>query len=409
MTSNPSWADELEPQGDADYATLRVLGRTTIGRSFSLKYGHPDDVGSPARTVWQVIAEDASWRGDLDGEVEDVMLHESPRGRVQVKARVVRDAGRVVEIRFERVTGRANNDAQISSLLNLDEVAARRLMALCSTLQITDPSGVATVKFDEGQLATALEQPEAVAAAYAAQPERFKAMIENDVTAEDVIAIAARRRTVERFEELLDSVEAFEDARAGGSSEAVWQRFFEENPWLLGVGLAGHLFTAWDPDRLERAVAGNSVRDVGKRVDALMTTNGLIRSLVFAELKVHDDDLVEGSHYRPGTWSASRAVVGGVTQSLVTVQRARDALGEWLAVKDPDGYRTGEEVFSGAPRSFLVVGRLDSLTRDGELHPDKVRSFELFRRNLATPEVVTYDEVLARAKWVLDLNQNLTG
>lgn len=400
----------LAPRGDADYASLRVLGRTTIGKSFPLKYGHPDDVGSAARTVWQIVAEDASWEGNLNGEVEDTMLHESPGGRVQVKARVVHDAGRVVEIRFERVTGRANDDAAISNLLNLDEAASRRLISLCLTLQGVDPSGTTTLKFDEGQLAAVLEAPEAVAAAYAAQPERFKAMIESDVSAQDVIAIAARRRTLERFEELMNSPEAFSEARAGGSAEAVWQRFFEDNPWLLGVGLAGHLLTAWDPERLERVVAGYSVGDVGKRVDALMTTNGLIRSLVFAELKLHDDDLVEAkSAYRPGTWSPSRALVGGVTQSLVTIQRARDTLGEWLSVRDPDGYRTGEQVFSGAPRSFLVVGRLDSLAHDGDLHPEKVRSFELFRRNLSIPEIVTYDEVLARAKWALDLDQGSAG
>lgn len=356
------------PRGDADYASLRILGRTTIGRSFPLRYGRHEDVGSPARTVWQVIAENAAWEGGGQGEVEDIMLHESRGGRVQVKARVVREAGRVVEIRFERITGRANENARISSLLNLDEAAARRLIGLCSTLQTTDPKGGTTVKFDEGQLAAALEQPEAVAAAYAAQPRQFKAMIENDVTAEDVIAMAARRRAVQKFEELLDSGEAFEAERSGRSAESVWQRFFEENPWMLGVGLAGHLFTAWDPDRLERTVAGHDVGDVGKRVDALMTTNGLIRSLVFAELKLHDDDLLERNDYRPGTWSPSRAVVGGIAQTLVTVERAREALGEWLAVKDPEGYRTGEQVFSGAPRAFLVVGRLDSLMRDGDLH-----------------------------------------
>ncbi|MGZ3388906.1 MAG: hypothetical protein ACXVCF_04880 [Isosphaeraceae bacterium] len=30
---------------------------------------------------------------------------------------------------------------------------------------------------------------------------------------------------------------------------------------------------------------------------------------------------------------------------------------------------------------------------------DKLRSFELFRRNLQEPEVMTFDELIARAEW----------
>lgn len=87
----------------------------------------------------------------------------------------------------------------------------------------------------------------------------------------------------------------------------------------------------------------------------------------------------------------------------MTADRARDDLGTWLSTKDKDGFRTGEQVFSGAPRSFLIIGTLDSLTRDGKVHPYMVRSFELYRRSTSFPEVVTYDQVLARARWSLNL------
>jgi hypothetical protein len=33
----------------------------------------------------------------------------------------------------------------------------------------------------------------------------------------------------------------------------------------------------------------------------------------------------------------------------------------------------------------------------------KFRSFELFRRNLHEPEIVTYDELLARAEWHVEI------
>lgn len=397
------------PETEADFATLRTLGRTIVGKSFSLQFGRSNDIGQPARTIWQVIAEDADRQTNHADEGEEVEIHQSPGGRVQVKARVVRDQGRVVEIRFEKVTGRANVDAQLTRLLNLDEVASRRLMDLCAALRGVDPNGSETIRIDEAALATALEDPRTLSAAYELDPGQFKAIIEGDVSATDVVAIAARRKALERFEELLSNPQAFEDAREGGTKEAVWQRFFETNPWLLGVGLSGHLFTAWDKERLERVVAGHNVSDVGKRVDALLTTTGIVRSLVFAELKLHDDDLLEGSQYRPGTWAPSRAVVGGVAQALVTVQRAQEDIGSWLSVRDGDDYETGERVFSGSPRSYLIIGRLESLTRDGQIHTEKVRSFELHRNNLKVPEIITYDEVLARARWALDLSAQATA
>lgn len=390
-----------QPDSEADYASLRTLGRTIIGKSFKLRFGHRDEVGHSARTVWQVIAEDASLTSVNGDKGEEVHLHESPNGRVQVKARIVREQGHVVEIRFEKSTGRVGNDAELTRLLNLDHDASRRLIDLCVALRGVDPNGDDTIRIDEGTLAAALESPGALASAYQADPDRFKAVIESDVSAGDVIAIAARRQVIERFETLLKDTQAFDEARMGGSKEAVWQRFFSENPWLLGVGMSGHLLTSWDAEKLERVVAGHSVADVGKRVDALLTTSGIIRSLVFAEIKLHDDDLLETSHYRPGTWAPSRALVGGVSQSLVTMDRARDDLGSWLAAEDKDGFQTGEQVFSGSPRSYLIIGRLESLMKDDQIHTDKVRSFELYRGNTHTPEIITYDEVLARAKWAV--------
>lgn len=74
-----------------------------------------------------------------------------------------------------------------------------------------------------------------------------------------------------------------------------------------------------------------------------------------------------------------------------------------MTARDDDGFDTGEAVYSGAPRSYVVIGRLSSLMRGDQLQRDKVRSFELYRRHLSYPEVLTHDEVLARARWTLNL------
>ncbi|HEY5856031.1 MAG TPA: Shedu immune nuclease family protein [Aldersonia sp.] len=300
------------------------------------------------------------------------------------------------------MTGRAGQDAKLELLLALDEEASARLIELSLALKGIDPSGDETLKFDENLLAAVMADPQTASTAYRRDPERFKLLIRSDITAKDVAAVAARCEVVRRFEQLLDDPIEFEKTRAGGKHEAVWQRFFEANPWLLGVGLSGHLFTAWDPKKLEKSVGGSTVAEVGKRVDALLTTSGLVRSLVLAEIKRHDDPLLD-REYRSGCWPASSEVTAGVAQTHTTVERARDDLGAWLAARDDEGYRTGEEIYAGAPRSFLVIGTLASLTRNDNVNPDMVRSFELYRRNMRNPEILTYDEVLARARWGMEL------
>jgi hypothetical protein len=64
-----------------------------------------------------------------------------------------------------------------------------------------------------------------------------------------------------------------------------------------------------------------------------------------------------------------------------------------------DGFETGEHTYLVRPRSFLIVGSLAQLRSERGVHVAKLRSFELYRRNLYEPEVVTFDELLARAEW----------
>ena len=65
-----------------------------------------------------------------------------------------------------------------------------------------------------------------------------------------------------------------------------------------------------------------------------------------------------------------------------------------------DGSMLGTGTFIVRPRCYVIAGSLDQFVGDGGGPvPDKVRSFELFRRNLVEPEVLTFDELLARAEW----------
>ena len=96
----------------------------------------------------------------------------------------------------------------------------------------------------------------------------------------------------------------------------------------------------------------------GKRVDGLLKTQALISSLCFVEIKRHDTPLLQSKPYRPGVWSPSTELVGGVAQLHETVASAVSAVGDQLRPTGEAGDPTGEDIFNVQPRSFLVVGSL---------------------------------------------------
>ena len=80
-----------------------------------------------------------------------------------------------------------------------------------------------------------------------------------------------------------------------------------------------------------------------------------------------------------------------------------------LADKDDQGVETGEHTYVVRPRSFLISGSLDQPRRPSGVHRQKYESFELCRRNLYEPEIVTFDEPLARVEWQCTLLEDSPG
>lgn len=89
---------------------------------------------------------------------------------------------------------------------------------------------------------------------------------------------------------------------------------------------------------------------------------------------------------------ASAEDVVALAHRKEVVQRFRQLLAE-----------TGEATWLIRPRSFLIIGDLEELRGPAGVHPDKHQSFELYRRNLYETEIITFDELLARAEWHVEV------
>ena len=394
-----------QEMSDADYARARLPGRTYISRSFPLRVYGSRDYNQPARFLRKVFDEDDL--EDFDREAPTIerteeIVQTTPGGRKQIRMQLVRDAGQVREIQIQKVP---TDGDSVTPLLTLDREGSQRLIDLIKSLDHIPVEGNSDrVRLDDSLIHELFADPNAVETIYNRDPEKFRQAIANDATASDIVAMAHRKEVIARFRELLEDPEAFAEALAAhnGRREGVWQDFLEKNPWILGITLAGQLLTSWSEEKLEQVVAGFSVAEAGKRTDALLRTNGAIRSLVFAEIKHHEAPLL-GKEYRSEAWAVSPELAGGVSQLQQTVYRARHDIGERLRSTDVGGAETGEVTFLVRPRSYLIIGDLGQLRGEGGVHPGKHRSFELHRRNLYEPEIVTFDELLARAEWHVSL------
>jgi hypothetical protein len=218
-----------------------------------------------------------------------------------------------------------------------------------------------SVYVDDQLLRDLFADPAAVTNFYSHDPERFRALIETDAEADDVIALQRRKRVAETMRRWLTDDDEFNAAATeAGGPERAWQSLLEENPWVLGIGLGGQLLTAWDHTKLEQTVVGRSVKGVGKRVDALLRTAGVIRALAFAEIKHHRTRLVE-EEYRSGCWSPAKELAGTVVQVQQSVHLACRDIGEYLQDTSAEGEFLPSDTFLLRPRSFVVAGTLAQL------------------------------------------------
>ncbi|WP_081635620.1 Shedu immune nuclease family protein [Nocardia sp. BMG111209] len=236
---------------------------------------------------------------------------------------------------------------------------------------------------------------------------------DSPLTQADINIMTNRKRQIDRFDLLLNDPTYFErerkelqkpDRKLPGI-EAVWQNFFEQNSWIFGYGLSLVACERLDGDaKLEQITAGQNIfTGAGKRSDAVMRSKGFISSLVFCEIKTHTTDLVEGEAYRSGVYPASKELAGAVAQVQKTVAKALRLMNANIhQFYDDDGTPTDIQVSSIRAKQVVVIGNLTELSAAGRINPEKTSSFELFRNAIHDVEIITFDELFERARFIVE-------
>jgi hypothetical protein len=242
------------------------------------------------------------------------------------------------------------------------------------------------------------------------QPELINEIIRNNTTSQEVALLGERKKQLEIFDKLLNDDNYFEESKNSlGSNkrpEDVWQNYFEKNTWIFGLGLSYQFNSPLEGQKLEQSVKGYDFNNAGKRVDGLLKTRGFLSSLAFGEIKTHTTPLIQNTSrpYRGESWRVSDELAGGVAQVQRTVQVSVNNISTKTQIKSKDGSLTGEEVFLYTPKSFLIIGSLSEFGGEHGINEDKYSSFEMFRRNMGNPEIITFDELYERAKHIVEIS-----
>lgn len=192
--------------------------------------------------------------------------------------------------------------------------------------------------------------------------------------------------------ERLRALQEFERNLKLNQSETWWQNFFNGNDWIFGYGLN---YKILESVQTQPSYGGANFTGRGmQRGDYLRRTEALIKFTVLLEIKKPNTELFGPTQYRNGAWELNKQLTGGVSQVQVNCSKWEK---EGSQTEDNREALLKEQIFTVQPKGILVIGHTNQLSEIS-----KRNSFELFRRNTVNPEIMTFDELFERAKFIVE-------
>lgn len=337
---------------------------------------------------------------------DEVVLRHKEGAKSYITAKFLEDNRGIFVLSIQGYTIATEKPRNASFSFVGDEIG--KLLEFIRNIQSVNLDNPSRVNISDEELNRIVLNDKQAKSLFHENQELFAEVLKSEITTEDLIAVGYRKKQLDVYEKLLSDQSYFESIKSkkNTTNEGLWQKYFEKNPWVFGYGLGYIFLSALDDKKLEQVVQGHSVDSHGKRVDALMKTKGVISNLCFVEIKTHVTELLESKPYRSGCWAPSKELAGAIAQVQGTVSSAVESLSSKINPSDSQGNPTGEEIFNYQPKSYLVIGSMSEFVTENGVNKDKIRSFELLRKNTTNPEIITFDELYERARFIVHHNQS---
>jgi hypothetical protein len=369
---------------EIDYFEGKRTDRTYISKTFPGSESLEPEKERKLRILSKVM--DQSDQHEFVTIKKETVLRVTPGKRQEVKVVFCEDDRNVKSITIQRFTRKDGKPHKTSFSFQGEEI--EKLFNVLRLIKYIDLKSEDKERLDDQVVNEWLITVDEKKKYFLENIELVEEIVKTQLTKSDVIALAYRKDQLRIFKNLLSDQVFFEKRkreRGKKKDEDVWQEYFESNPWIFGYGL-NFIFTSHlDNKKLEQITSGHSFFQGGKRVDALLKTLGFINSLCFVEIKTHRTPLLaQGKPYRIECWSVSNELAGSIAQVQKTVQKA---------ISEINLYN---------PKSYIVIGTLEEFSTGAGINEQKFSSFEIFRRNLVNPEILTFDELYERARFIVE-------
>lgn len=360
-------------------------------------------MNGPLRIASKVIDSEGAYYAKVKKEI---VLRRTPTARTEIVAKFLEDDRGLTVLTLQQFNG--NNGQPHRTNFSFVGGEIPKLLGFLNDIAAVEFKHSGAVNITDTELHKLVLSKAQAATLVHDNQEVFLEALRAEVTKDDIVALGYRKKQLGVFSQLLADPVYFELCKKQKSikgDEPLWQAFFEKNPWVFGYGLSYFYVTGFEDKKLEQFVQGYDLLNRGKRADAVMKTKGIINSLCFVEIKHHKTTLLDTDYYRAGCWAPSKELAGAVAQVQATVAIAMHKLHGMQRMVDDDGNLTGEDVFNFKPRAFIVIGSLSDFVGEHGVHQDKLRSFELYRTSITGIDILTFDELHERTKFIVETAQ----
>jgi len=386
---------------DRSYFSQRMTGRLYLSKQFTDKYS-----GKKKRFAYKITESEEQ---SIFVKVKDeILLERRQGGRHQLKALLVEDPRNINELVIQTFTAETGSPHKSAYSFRNSEI--RNLYNFLRGLYEKELSTQDRVLIDDEVLDSVLLTQGQATRIVTENEDLIAEALRSSITRRDILALGYRKAQIAKFEKLLSDDLYFskekEEHQLRGD-EAVWQRFFENNSWIMGYGLAYIFNSPLEGKKLEQIVSGATAFQKGKRIDALLKTQGAINSICLAEIKTQHSPLLRDvkDAYRGESWAISEELAGAIAQVHRTIQRSLENIRTKTEMKDNEGSPTGEVLYLYKPKAFLVIGSLKEFATKKGTNEEKYSSFEMFRRSINDIEIMTFDELFQRARFIVETSE----
>ncbi|MBZ9650716.1 Shedu anti-phage system protein SduA domain-containing protein [Psychroflexus montanilacus] len=222
---------------------------------------------------------------------------------------------------------------------------------------------------------------------------------EGIISSKDIVNTSFRKRGLDIFQKLKDSPDywktyADENDISKHSEEKVWQYFFEKNQWIFGYGL----------DYRFKNILQRETHLSDSNIDGTNTVIGdyLLGDkffTTFVELKKPSTPLFSREKNRSNSWRLSNDLIDSVSQIL-------EHKSSGMIKLEKQQYVEGEPLNQKAYDSkvVLIIGDWRELEKSSNTEEKEIKkkTLELFRRDSRNVEILTFDELYERAKFIIE-------